>query len=159
MPGGFLDVLSYFSRGGNENAESAPGTGNISNVPVQNLQGPGNINSGNHTPLQDVTESRDSNTEGGPAGLKGKGKEVSFVTPQLSNISRMWVKSLRLAHHLDTHNLSIRLQVQVRADRQREILSGCCRSAVGSSSVTVSPSDQGEIRRRPFETIRLYQRI
>jgi hypothetical protein len=93
LPGGFLDVLSYFSRGGNENGDSTPGTGNISNVPIQNLQGPANINSGANTPLQDTTDSRDSGADGA-AGVKGKGKEVSFV-PQLSNISRMYVEPCR----------------------------------------------------------------
>jgi len=98
LPGGFLDVLSYFSRGGNENGDSTPVTGNISNVPIQNLQPASELDSGSISPLPPNAETRGSvamtkTEDGSGIGVKGKGKEVSFVTPQLSNISRMYVAS------------------------------------------------------------------
>lgn len=89
LPGGFLDVLSYFSKGGGLDDVSG---NTLAGMPTPNfgtdLSTP--VNNGNLTaPIKDSAPPAMSRTDTANSSSKGKGKEVSFVTPQLSNISRM----------------------------------------------------------------------
>ena len=101
LPGGFLDVLSYFSRGGTGETDFI--NSNVTGVPLQGLTGssarnspslqeedPGLslLNDPGPSNTTSVPPSRADPANGAPS-VKGKGKEVAFVTPQLSNISRM----------------------------------------------------------------------
>ncbi|KAK1924921.1 hypothetical protein DB88DRAFT_525546 [Papiliotrema laurentii] len=102
LPGGFLDVLSYFSRGGTGETDLVTGT----NLPVQTLTNnplPNptpvltNDNEASLSVLNSTAPSNGSTAPvsrvesnlGSTSAAKGKAKEVSFVTPQLSNISRI----------------------------------------------------------------------
>ena len=106
LPGGFLDVLSYFSRGGTGETDLVTGT----NLPVQTLTNnplPNptpvltNDNEASLSVLNSTAPSNGSTAPvsrvesnlGSTSAAKGKAKEVSFVTPQLSNISRMYVST------------------------------------------------------------------
>lgn len=95
LPGGFLDVLSYFSREGN-GSDSVPISNNIASMaPIAGLANTSaQITPGSETPLQTAPDAGSSNPPSRSevstvAANKGKAKEVTFVTPQLNNISRM----------------------------------------------------------------------
>jgi hypothetical protein len=95
LPGGFLDVLSYFSREGN-GSDNASNSNNVTNMaPIAGLANASSqITPGSDTPLQPALEAGPSNPPSRSevstvAANKGKAKEVTFVTPQLNNISRM----------------------------------------------------------------------
>jgi hypothetical protein len=64
-------------------ATSGPGTSGSTATLEENGGGPG----------PSSTSRSDGANGAATSGNKGKGKEVSFVTPQLSNISRMCVAS------------------------------------------------------------------
>lgn len=115
MPGGFLDVLSYFSKGGNSapsQTQTNLGIGNpsTSGLPTNNANPSASYQTTSDSISPQITSNADSinnsSTNGPgrhetPAGAgnvtsngassnnKGKGKEVSFAAPQLSGISRM----------------------------------------------------------------------
>jgi len=95
LPGGFLDVLSYFSREGN-GSDNTSNTNTVNNLaPIAGLTNTSaQITPGSDTPVLAAPEAGSSNPPSRAevstvATNKGKAKEVTFVTPQLNNISRM----------------------------------------------------------------------
>jgi hypothetical protein len=113
MPGGFLDVLSYFSKGGNSapsQTQTNLGIGNpsTSGLPTNNANPSASYqttsdsispqitsnadsvnNSSTNGPSRNETPTGTVTSNGASSNNKGKGKEVSFAAPQLSGISRM----------------------------------------------------------------------
>jgi hypothetical protein len=75
LPGGFLDVLSYFGRGGTGS--------NMSGVPIPGIGNGEDTNHENTAPLVAGT-----NVAAPDKSVKGKGKEVATGPSQLSGVSR-----------------------------------------------------------------------